>query len=79
MLSFFGQSSLGGLGAVKPIAAQIGIQALGLGVTILWSATATLAIALVVKVVIGLRVTQEKEYEGMDLSEHGESAYQLES
>ena len=44
-----------------------------------WSAVATLGIALLVKAAIGLRVTKEQEYEGVDLAEHGESAYQLES
>ncbi len=79
LLTFFGQSSLGGLGAVKSIGTQLGIQLTGLGVTIVWSAAATVVIALLVKATIGLRVTPEQEYEGMDLSEHGESAYQLES
>ncbi len=79
LLSVFGQASLGGMGTVKPIATQLGIQALGLGVTIVWSAIATLGIAFLVKATIGLRVTREQEYEGIDLAEHGESAYQLES
>lgn len=78
LLSFFGQKSLGGLGLVKPAATQLGIQATGLGVTILWSAVATVVIAILVKVTIGLRVTSEQEYEGMDRSEHGENAYPME-
>ena len=75
LLAFFGQRSLGGLGAVKSIATQLGIQATGVGVTIVWSALATVAIALLVKATIGLRVTEEQEYDGMDQSEHGETAY----
>lgn len=75
LLAFFGQRSLGGLGAVKSIATQFGIQATGVGVTIVWSALASVAIALAVKATIGLRVTEEQEYDGMDQSEHGETAY----
>jgi Amt family ammonium transporter len=78
LLAFFGQSSLGGLGNVKPVLAQLGIQATGLGVTILWSAIATLAIAWVVKVTVGLRVTEEEECDGLDRAEHGENAYPME-
>jgi len=75
LLAVFGQSWLGGLGTVKSVGTQLGIQATGLGVAILWSAAATAAIALVVKATLGLRVTEEQENEGMDQSEHGETAY----
>ena len=78
MLAFFGQTSVGGLGKVKAIGTQLGIQATGLGVTIVWSAVATLIIALIVRETIGLRVTEEQEYEGLDRSEHGENAYPME-
>lgn len=78
LLAFFGQRSLGGLGMVKPAATQLGIQAAGLGVTIVWSAAATFVIAMLVKATIGLRVSDEQEYEGMDRSEHGENAYPME-
>lgn len=78
MLAFFGQSSLGGMGKVKAIGTQLGIQATGLGVTILWSAVATVIIAFIVRATIGLRVSEEQEYEGLDRSEHGENAYPME-
>jgi Amt family ammonium transporter len=78
LLAFFGQASWGGLGAVKPIATQLGVQCTALGVTIVWSGVATVIITLVVKAVLGLRVTEEQEYEGMDRSEHGENAYPME-
>jgi Amt family ammonium transporter len=78
LLAIFGQSSLGGLGNVKSIGTQLGIQATGLGVTILWSAVATVGIAWLVKVTLGLRVSEEQEYEGVDRSEHGENAYPME-
>ncbi len=78
LLAVFGQRSLGGLGTVKPAATQLAIQATGLGVTIVWLAAATLVIALAVKATLGLRVTGDQEYDGMDLTEHGEDAYPME-
>ncbi|WP_110238857.1 ammonium transporter [Nocardioides gilvus] len=41
----------------------------------LWSAVATLIVALIVKAVIGLRVDEETEIEGVDFAEHGETGY----
>ena len=78
LLAIFGQSALGGLGNVKSMGTQLGIQATGLGAAILWSAVATFAIAWLVKITIGLRVSEEQEYEGVDRSEHGENAYPME-
>lgn len=78
LAAVFGQTALGGLGLVKSVGTQLGIQATALGVTILWSAVATVGIALLVKALIGLRVSEEQEYEGMDRSEHGENAYPME-
>jgi Amt family ammonium transporter len=78
LVAVFGQASFGGLGLVKPLGEQLTIQATALGVTILWSAVATVIIALIVKVLIGLRVDAEQENEGLDRSEHGENAYPME-
>jgi len=78
LLALFGQTALGGLGAVKPVFAQLGAQLAGVSVTIVWSALVTLGIALAVRAAIGLRVDEEQEFEGMDRSEHGEDAYPME-
>lgn len=77
LIAFFGQVSLGGTGLVKSVGAQLGIQAAGVAVTIAWSVVATLGIGWLVKSLLGLRVTQEQEYEGLDFAEHGETAYQM--
>jgi Amt family ammonium transporter len=79
LLAFFGQKSLGGLGIVKPVGEQLLIQLTGLGVTIVLSALATVILFFLVKKTIGVRVTQEQEYEGLDRAEHGENAYPMES
>ncbi len=43
--------------------------------TIIWSVVATAIIAFIVKAVIGLRVSEEVESQGLDLAEHGEEGY----
>ncbi|ATQ45022.1 ammonium transporter [Caulobacter mirabilis] len=44
-------------------------------VTLAWSGIGSAAVFLLIKVVVGLRVTAEVEEEGLDISEHGERAY----
>jgi Amt family ammonium transporter len=51
-------------------------QAIGVGVTILWSGFATFVILMICKVTTGLRVSEEAEVEGLDLSLHGESLHE---
>ena len=75
LLAFFGQKYLGGMGTVAGVWEQFGIQAMALGVTVVWSAVATVIIMMVVKATIGVRVSQEGEDRGLDLTDHGESAY----
>ena len=69
--------AIGGVGyaAGMDLAAQFGVQALGVGAVIVWSALASVAILLVVKRVIGLRANDTVIEDGLDLSEHGERAY----
>jgi len=51
-------------------------QLKAVGLTIVWSVIATLVIALIVKVVVGLHVEPEVESQGLDLAEHGEAGYE---
>jgi Amt family ammonium transporter len=57
------------------IASQVLIQAEAVGTTILWSAVVSLIAYKLVDIVIGLRVPEEQEREGLDITSHGESAY----
>jgi Amt family ammonium transporter len=57
------------------IANQFIVQAKAVGVTILWSGVVSLIAYKLVDLVIGLRVTEEEEREGLDISSHGETAY----
>jgi Amt family ammonium transporter len=44
-------------------------------VAVIWSAVVTAIALFVVKMVVGLRVTEEEEREGLDIAAHGETAY----
>ncbi len=50
-------------------------QLIGLGVVIGWSAVMTFLILMVCKYTTGLRVDEEQEIEGLDMSQHGESLH----
>ena len=81
----FNTQSLGGPGLVtdwvtatvgsNPIGTQLLIQAKGVGLTIVWSAVVAFVAYKIADLVVGLRVDQDKEREGLDLNEHGERAY----
>jgi ammonium transporter, Amt family len=81
----FNSQALGGPGAVTdwvtaavssaPIADQVWIQFKAVMVTIVWSGVVSIVAYKIVDLVIGLRVTEEEEREGLDISSHGETAY----
>jgi len=64
-----------GLVAGNP--AQLGIQAIAVASTILYSAVMTFAILKVIDLFVGLRVPEHEEVLGLDASQHREAAYQL--
>jgi Amt family ammonium transporter len=55
--------------------ATFGAQALGLGAIFIWTFGASLVVWSVIKMIMGLRVTEQEEYEGVDISECGIEAY----
>lgn len=81
----FASPDLGGAGvwdyvanAVTPdysIAAQVKIQAIGVVTTIIWSGVVSVVAFFIVDKLVGLRVPVEAEREGLDLTSHGERAY----
>jgi len=85
MTGVFAAPSLGGTGiydyvanAVAPdysISGQVWIQFQAVLTTLIWSGVVSLIAYKLVDIVIGLRVTEEEEREGLDISSHGESAY----
>ncbi len=81
----FNHQSLGGPGLVSDwvtatvssngIFDQVMIQAKAIGVTVIWSAVVAAIAFKIVDLVVGLRVSEEEEREGLDISSHGETAY----
>jgi Amt family ammonium transporter len=72
----FSAASLGGVkGGDYSIASQLLIQAEGVVITVIWSAVVAAIAYKIVDVVIGLRVPEEQEREGLDITAHGETAY----
>jgi ammonium transporter, Amt family len=57
------------------IAAQVMVQAKAVLITVVWSGVVSFVAYKLVDMVIGLRVPEEEEREGLDISSHGETAY----
>lgn len=81
----FAAPSLGGsgvfdyaTGAVSPdysIAGQVTTQALGVLVAVVWSGVVSFVALMIVKAVVGLRAPANDERQGLDVTVHGENAY----
>jgi Amt family ammonium transporter len=81
----FASPSLGGTGVydyvankVNPdysIGGQVWIQFQGVITTVIWSAVVAFIAYKIVDLLVGLRVSEEEEREGLDISSHGETAY----
>ena len=57
--------------------AQLWIQAKAVGITVIWSAVVAFVAYKIVDLTIGLRVPEEEERKGLDITSHGESAYRM--
>ena len=87
MTGIFNAPSLGGPGQVTDwvkgttgypgIWAQFKIQAEAVGLVFVWTAVVAFIAFYIVKLVVGLRVTEEEEREGLDITSHGERAYDM--
>jgi Amt family ammonium transporter len=83
----FNAPSLGGPGSVQDwvkgtvgypgIGAQLWIQLKAVAIVTVWTAVVATVAFLAVKVVMGLRVSEEQEREGLDITSHGERAYDM--
>ena len=81
----FAAPSLGGTGIYDYVANkaadnysimdQLIVQATGVGVTLVWSGVVAFICYKIVDIFIGLRVPEDEEREGLDITSHGESAY----
>jgi Amt family ammonium transporter len=76
LVGVFAAPSLGGTGAEDfSIAGQLFIQAEGVVITMVWSAVVAFVAYKIVDMMVGLRVSEEAEREGLDITFHGETAY----
>ena len=85
LTGIFNSPDLGGPGSVQDwvtmkmgypgIGAQLLIQAKAVAVSVIWSGVVAFAAYKIVDLLLGLRVPEEEEREGLDITAHGESAY----
>jgi len=73
----FTSTSLGGTGYAEGVTMghQVWIQLLSVVTTLVWSGVAAFIAFKVAGAIVGLRVPEEQEREGLDVNSHGESAY----
>ena len=75
----FASQSLGGTGGLTPdtfaMGAQVWIQVKSVLFTIVWSGVVSFIAYKIADLLVGLRVSEEAEREGLDISSHGETAY----
>jgi len=77
LVGAFGAQSLGGFGEIESIASQLWIQTESVLFTVVYTGVLTWIILKVIDLVMGLRVTEEEEITGLDLSLHNERGYNL--
>ena len=79
LIGLFGTAAIGGKDGLfyGGSASLLGHQILAVAIVAAYSLIVSALIALAIKRTIGLRVSEENEELGLDLSQHGESAYDL--
>jgi ammonium transporter, Amt family len=79
LLAVFMSEGFGGAGYDEGVTMvnQLAAQFVGVGVVAIWSAIASVVIALGVSLVLPMRVSEDDEREGLDLASHGERAWEL--
>lgn len=66
-----------GYGDGVTMASQFGVQFTGVAVALVWSAIASFVLVKITQSLVGLRVRQDVETQGLDLTTHGETGYNL--
>ncbi|HEY4265701.1 MAG TPA: ammonium transporter [Micropepsaceae bacterium] len=71
--------ALGGVGYGEGVTmgSQFGVQALGVAATAAWSGVASLILVKITQALVGLRVGRDAETQGLDLTSHGETGYNV--
>ena len=69
---FAAEAIAGKTGLLEGNAGQVLTQIWGITATIVWCAVATFVILIIVNILVGVRVSQASEIEGLDINQHGE-------
>jgi len=79
MLGLFMAESLGGVGYADGMnmIAQTFAQLIGVGIAIIWSVIASVILSLMASMVFPMRVSEDAEREGLDITSHGERAWEF--
>ncbi len=79
LVSVFALSTFQGLGLAEgmTVGKQAGVQLIGIVAVAAWSAIASYIIIMIARALFGLRVPEEDEIEGLDITSHGERGYDL--
>jgi Amt family ammonium transporter len=79
LAGIFVASGFGGAGLAEGVTMshQVGVQLIGIIATLVWTAVVSFGILKLVDKLIGLRVSEEEETEGLDISQHEERGYIL--
>jgi len=80
LTGIFCAQGLGGVGFgddISSIGGQVWVQLIGVGATVVYSGIVSFVILKLVDAVVGLRVADDEETEGLDLSQHDERGYNL--
>ncbi len=75
LVGVFASTSFGGSIADLDIGAQLGVQVYGGIFAVVYTAIVSYIVLKVVDMLVGLRVTEDEETEGLDITDHGESGY----
>ena len=77
LVAYLALPAFGGLGLADGVTveSQFMVQLSSVAITVLWTCIASYVILKIIGAVIGLRVDQQDEIEGLDLSQHGERGY----
>ena len=77
LVAVLATDAFSGLGLAEGVSVidQMGVQLLSIAITVTWTAIASYIILKIASVLVGLRVDEQTEIEGLDLSQHGERGY----
>ncbi len=79
LTALFALSVFGGVGLAegRSFGGQLVVQLTGIVAVLAWSLAATFVIVKITQALVGLRISEDDEVQGLDLTAHGEAGYNL--